>query len=381
MSNKEFKNETIGMIEVMLRNADKGPSGFWVEDNEGCGNPHIFPEFEEGLKKGRLVQKKHYLCPWNTAVLYGDGHGNIHNGCYHSCSFKDAQYLSADLLKAVLSRFRKGLQSGRYDDLNHLTPLLTADEEAYIRKCKVIEEHRKEAQRKTEYEDKKNRASAIMQRYHGKPDIQAMLARNYGDKIIVMTEQGSVDFNPEGMADIESKYEISYDDYLDLQIQSWGRQRSWFAMCYYNLPSQFMGRITKKGKKKICFERIFITGMYPDDCSFFDGKEDHVWMDTTGFEAFEKGDCVSFYAEVYRYVKTGNGKLLDYALKNPAYIESIDSYKLPSDNEIIRQSVNQIICETCYLSEHCDHMHCLRNSTEIKALRNQMVNMIKSRKE
>lgn len=370
MSNKELKNETISMIAIMLRNADKGPSGFWVEDHEGCGNPHIFPEFAEGLKKGRLVQKKHYLCPWNTAVLYGDGHGNIHNGCYYSCSFKDAQYLSADLLKDVLSRFRKGMQSGRYDDLNHLTPLLTADEEAYIRKCKVMKERRKEKQRKTEYADKKNRASTIMQRYQRKPDIQAMLARNYGDKIIVMTENGSVDFNPEGMSAIESKQKISYDDYLDLQIRSGGKQRFWFAMCYYNFPSRFIGRVEKRSKGRICFERIYVTGMYADDCSFFDGKEDHVWMDATGFEAFEKGDCVSFYAEVYRYVKTGNGKLLDYSLRNPASIEHIDSYELPSENEIIRQSVDQIICETCYLSEHCDHMHCLRNSAEVKALRN-----------
>ncbi len=381
MSNKEFKNETISMIAIMLRNADKGPSGFWVEDHEGCGNPRIFPEFAEGLKKGRLVQKKHYLCPWNTAVLYGDGHGNIHNGCYYSCSFKDAQYLSAHLLKGVLSRFRKGLQSGRYDDLNHLTPLLTTDEEVYIRKRKVMEERREEQQRKTEYTDKKKRASAIMQRYQGKPDIQAMLARNYGDKIIVMTENGSVDFNPEGMADIESKQEISYDDYLDLQIRSWGKQRSWFAICYHNIPSQFMGRVEKKSKGRICFERIYVTGMYSDDCSFFDGKEDHVWMDATGFEEFEKGDCVSFYAEVYRYVKTGNGKLFDYALRNPASTEHIDAYKLPSDNEIIRQSVNQIICGTCYLSEYCDRMYCLQNSAEIEALRNQMVDMIKSSKE
>lgn len=381
MSNQEFKNETIGMIEVMLRNADKGPSGFWVEDYEGCGNPSIFPEFAKGLQNGRLVQKRHYLCPWNTAVLYGEGHGNIHTGCYHSCSFKDAQYLSADLLKAVLSRFQKGLRSGRYDNLDHLTPLLTAGEEAYIKKQKASEERRKDQQRKAECADKEKCASAIMQRYQGDRDIQALLARHYGDKIIVMTEQGSVDFNPEGMADIESKYEISYDDYLDLQIQSWEKQRSWFAMCYYNLPSQFVGRIAKKGKEKICFERILVTGMYPDDCSFFDGKEDHVWMDITGFEEFEEGDCVSFFADVYRYVKTGNGKLLDYSLRNPVSIEQIDSYKVPTDDEIIRQSVNQLICETCYFSECCNHMYCLRNSTEIKVLRNRMFNMIKSREE
>lgn len=77
MNNKQMKKATVDAINVMIRHADKGPSGFWVEDHEGCGNPAVFPEFEEGLKRGRLVQKEHYFCPWNTAIMYGDGHGNI----------------------------------------------------------------------------------------------------------------------------------------------------------------------------------------------------------------------------------------------------------------------------------------------------------------
>ena len=86
MNNKQTKKATVDAINVMIRHADKGSSGFWVEDHEGCGNPAVFPEFEEGLKRGRLVQKEHYFCPWNTAIMYGDGHGNIITGCYHSCS-------------------------------------------------------------------------------------------------------------------------------------------------------------------------------------------------------------------------------------------------------------------------------------------------------
>ena len=34
-----------------------------------------------------------------------------------------------------------------------------------------------------------------------------------------------------------------------------------------------------------------------------DGKEDHVWMDKSGFEEYAIGDGVSFGAEVCRYVK------------------------------------------------------------------------------
>lgn len=63
MNNKQMKKATVDAINVMIRHADKGPSGFWVEDHEGCGNPAVFPEFEEGLKRGRLVQKKTLFLP------------------------------------------------------------------------------------------------------------------------------------------------------------------------------------------------------------------------------------------------------------------------------------------------------------------------------
>ena len=125
MKNKQAKKATVNAINVMIQHADKGPSGFWVEDHEGCGNPMIFPEFEEGLKRGRLVQKEHYFCPWNTAIMYGSGHGNIATGCYHSCSIDKARYLSAQELKEILARFKTRMENGDYDCVEHLSPLLT----------------------------------------------------------------------------------------------------------------------------------------------------------------------------------------------------------------------------------------------------------------
>ena len=68
MKNKQAKKATVDAINVMIRHADKGPSGFWVEDHEGCGNPAIFPEFEEGLKRGRLVQKEHCFLSRNLKL-------------------------------------------------------------------------------------------------------------------------------------------------------------------------------------------------------------------------------------------------------------------------------------------------------------------------
>ena len=43
MNNKQTKKATVDAINVMISHADKGPSGFWVEDHEGCGNPAVFP--------------------------------------------------------------------------------------------------------------------------------------------------------------------------------------------------------------------------------------------------------------------------------------------------------------------------------------------------
>ena len=359
MNSKQIKKKTASLIDIMIRHASKGASGFWTDDYEGCGNPKIFPEFEEGLKHGKYVWKEHYLCPWNTAILYGDGHGNITTGCYHSCSIKDAKYLPTEILAAVLTRFKMNLQSGDYDDLKHIKPLLTEDEQSYIKKQQTIEQENRERKWQEDKKAKGRQAAALIRKYQDNEKIKEILMEYYGDDIVVLSEIGSLDFSPVRMADIVGGEKLTYDDYIDIQIRSSGKQRSWFEMCYYNSPSKFIGCIEKKGKKNICFKRIYVSGMYSDG-EGFEGKEDHVWMGIQGFENFKVGDCVSFYAEIYRYIKTGNGKVLDYSLRNPQEIKQIDSYRLPSDDDILNQSIQQIICETCYLSEYCNKISCLR---------------------
>jgi hypothetical protein len=378
MNSKKIKQKTAGLIDVMVQHADKGPSGFWTDDYEGCGNPKIFPEFNDGLKHGKYIRKEHYLCPWNTAVLYGEGHGNINTGCYHSCSIRDARYLSPEMLAAVLTRFKEHLQNGAYDDTKHIASLLTEDEQSYIKQQQSRERENQEQQWQKDRESKTIKAAALIQKYQDNEDMKAFLIGHYGDDIMVMSEFGNIDFSLDGKSDIVGGEKLSYDDYLNIQIQSYGKQRSWFAMCYYNLPNKFMGCIEKKTKNNVCFQRIYVSGMYPDgDC--FEGKEDHVWMDIHGFEDFKISDSVSFYAEVYRYIKTGNGKILDYSLRNPEDIKQISSYELPSDDDLIRQSIDQIFCETCYLSEHCNKTYCLRNQEELQALRSQMFSMVSTK--
>ena len=116
--------------------------------------------------------------------------------------------------------------------------------------------------------------------------------------------------------------------------------------------------------------------MYPDG-TMFDDKEDHVWMEKSGFEQYRVGDSISFEAEVYRYVKTGNGKQIDYGLRNPADIQKIEDYELPSDDELIMQEVRQLICDTCFLSEQCTRNYCMMNPMEKQLLKQEMLHIIK----
>ena len=57
-------------------------------------------------------------------------------------------------------------------------------------------------------------------------------------------------------------------------------------------------------------------------------------------------------------------------------IKKISSYDLPTEKDLIMQEVDQIICETCFLTEHCNRTFCMRPKKEIKELRNQMFHMI-----
>ncbi|MCM1231882.1 MAG: hypothetical protein NC489_17320 [Ruminococcus flavefaciens] len=374
MKTKESQKATVEALDVMIRQVEKGPSGFWVEDHEGCGNPKIFPEFEEGLEKGRLIQKEHYLCPWNTAVLYGKDHGNINTGCYHSCSINKAKFLSEELLKKVLIRFRKRLIGGAYDCKDNLSPLLTSYEISYIEKAIQQAEQLEEKRHNEKRNERLKKAAALIAKY---PNEEPLLAAYYGEKNCLSRKDGIIFFKPDSLKEVVGAENMSYDEYLDVQLASLGHEyRSGFANGLFNYLLGFKGQIEKINAKHICFKRIFISGMYPDGV-MFDDKEDHVWMEKTGFEEFAVGDSVSFCAEVYRYVKTGKGKLIDYGLRNPEGIKKTEDYQLPSDDELRMQMIEEIICETCYLSEHCNRVYCLLPKGAKKEQKRQMLDFLK----
>ena len=175
---------------------------------------------------------------------------------------------------------------------------------------------------------------------------------NYMEKVAVQDGDGIIDYDPEKMKDIVGGEKLTYDEYLEIQRKHGREVRGSFQLCYYENALGFRGQIERKTKDKVCFKRIFVEGMYYDgEC--FDGKEDHVWMDLKGFEQYQEGDCLSFWAEVYRYLKTGNGKMIDFGLRNPAQIQKIDKYELPTDEELLKQEIGFMVCETCYLHEQC----------------------------
>ena len=375
MRNEQTKKAAVDALDQMIRHADKGPSGFWTEDHEGCGNPAIFPEFEEGLKRGRLVQKEHFACPWNTDILYGNADGHITTGCYYTCSIDRAKYLSEHELRDVLIRFKTRLENGAYDRVGRLPPLLTKSERQRIEARILAEQREREHREERKRQARLQKAEALVAKY---PDHEALLAAYYGEAERVNEKGGLVFFHPDSRGDVVGAEKMSYDEYLDVQLASLGHDhRSGFAQGIFDCLLSYKGQIEKVNEKHICFKRIFIHGMYPDG-EMFDGKEDHVWMDKSGFEEYGVGDCVLFGAEVYRYVKTGNGKWIDYGLRHPTDIQKIEEYALPGDDELIAQAVEQLICETCFLSENCCRVYCVMDPKKRHAPEQEMRPAIKN---
>lgn len=207
----------------------------------------------------------------------------------------------------------------------------------------------------------------------------------YSSKTGLQVCGGIIDFDPDKQKNLVGGEKITYDEYLDLQMEACENKdkvRWYLAMCYYYIPLEFRGQIERITGRAVCFKQIYVSGMYPDGICF-DGKGEHVWINKHGLEQYAVGDCLSFFAEPYRYIKTGSGKQIDFGLRNPANIKRIEKYERPTDDELMLQSINSIICETCLYNEQCFGM-CIRNKQELAALRKDMlraVNGSKSEKE
>ncbi len=201
----------------------------------------------------------------------------------------------------------------------------------------------------------------LLKKYEGNEKFYNVIKAHYKTKTSLQDYDGSiVDFNIESMKDIVGGEKLTYEDFIDIQIQTGNDYRGSFMLCYHYIPIEFMGEVERFSKNKVLFKRIYVDGMFPDGNCFV-GKEDHVWMDIKGFETLNVGDRISFFAEPYMYIKTGDGKRLDYGLREPKNIKKIAKYKLPTDEDLMKQDIDGIICESCYLAEQCDGINCIRS--------------------
>jgi len=220
----------------------------------------------------------------------------------------------------------------------------------------------------------------LLAKYKSDEEIYSLIDAHYGTKAsFQIPEIGIIFFDRELSKGIVGGDYLTYEDFIDLQLQTKLEFRSSFFMCWVYTPMEFKGEVETFARGKICFKRIYDEYMLPDT-SIHMGKEDHVWMSSEGFGKLNKGDCVSFFAEVYRYIKKSDGKKLDYGLRNPEDIKKINKYDLPTEKELLMQEIDSMICETCDMADFCGtRSNCIKNPKERQLLKKQMYEILKSK--
>ena len=79
--------------------------------------------------------------------------------------------------------------------------------------------------------------------YSGNEKWQKLKKEFWGKKLLATTEWGLIDFDPQGKDDMVGGDTLSYDEYLDLQMQSGKKVRTYFEICYYDADFfSFKGR-------------------------------------------------------------------------------------------------------------------------------------------
>ena len=60
-----------------------------------------------------------------------------------------------------------------------------------------------------------------------------------------------------------------------------------------------------------------------------------------------------------------------------AVISKVEAYELPSDDDMIRQAIDQLICEVCMFNEHCYMGMCIANKEWRGEMRRTLFNAAK----
>lgn len=90
------------------------------------------------------------------------------------------------------------------------------------------------------------------------------------------------------------------------------------------------------------------------------GKVDSVWVqDAIPFvaEDIAAGDAVSFSGHIVQCKEAKD--TLELELVDDGSVQKIESYEVPSEEQLEQQFLEQISCETCLYAEQCDHLFCM----------------------
>lgn len=117
-------------------------------------------------------------------------------------------------MKKVLIRFRTRLQNGEYDNFEQLTPLLTPDEVEYIEEQIHLEEAEQQHRREKERRERLKKATPLIKKF---PDKECLFGSYYGEKELVCTYDGTIDFDPEGYKSVVGADRFTYDEYLEVR--------------------------------------------------------------------------------------------------------------------------------------------------------------------
>ena len=178
---------------------------------------------------------------------------------------------------------------------------------------------------------------------------------------------------------------FTYEDYLSISRESIGKIRGSLSNLYYECGSCVIcyGKVQKKNvsKRLICFDQICIYNPIELDATYsnYEGIEDHVWVKFETEEKVKKlkvGDKVVFSAFIYPYLKTGHGKQIDFGLfadnDKEGYLEIVDDYNRPTEEEQRKHSIQHFICgELCLFNNHC-YGHCIANEEWLEKQRRML---------
>lgn len=199
---------------------------------------------------------------------------------------------------------------------------------------------------------------------------------------LVQSEFGAIDTTDDAMKDVAGGENLSYEEYLQVLFNSRNIIRHCFEYCYYsNAWCDFKGGLADLIKRKA--RSYSIASMYLADLWMVIAtkvRRTMSGMDIEPFEEYQVGDCLSFGGEIYRYLKTKNGKQISFGIREPYDIKKIESYELPSDDDMLMQAVDQMICEVCMFNEHCYMGMCIANEEWREGLRKTLFNAAKGNK-